>query len=593
MTCGCNQPNNQHGDARHLTLSEIRVAARAAGITPDQAIQNIVATYQDGSGVTKNFDISTPVDASGGNQGLAPYDLAGTRRRKRKRNKGGSAQTLRDYWTHHGHGGPTEFAGADAIAWGTPGDFNRCVAQVSKHMTEEQAKGYCNLRHKEALGVYPSQHKADPYHRGPDETVQCPACKKYNAPDALYCDQCGAKLPESVINKDQPRVPAGSTGGGEFGAGGQASGGSPPVAGGTGGPPTSGGGGGKGSGSKKAIRQHIAQLRQQIAAAETSLKALQASQSHLGTHAGATRTPRGTSTKPGGTSGATGGKTGSSGAGKPPTTGGKPSAPVKSVAQQIQDTKTRIAKLRGEITQLQTQLASAKALRNVREEGTGRFRTFQGELAEARTALAGGRINDVMELLGSARALARTDQERTQLTQLQESLHRTRNETVVPDLVKAGPHGYSHGWIKAGAPTPKTADQIKAGDVFTRPGIQGTNWKATTDAKPSLYQSDIHDISSDHLSATGDRIGSVRHSIGSNEVLSVVGHASTTADFKPGDRIHVTGQHPASKRGTNGMGTVTHSSHPSYPSHVGVRMDGGNKVEALGPGILAKVPGGF
>ncbi len=34
----------------------------------------------------------------------------------------------------------------------------------------------------------------EPYHRDPDETVQCPACKKFNDTDAEFCDQCGTKL---------------------------------------------------------------------------------------------------------------------------------------------------------------------------------------------------------------------------------------------------------------------------------------------------------------------------------------------------------------------------------------------------------------
>ncbi|MDH6116901.1 ATP-dependent Clp endopeptidase proteolytic subunit ClpP [Kitasatospora sp. GAS204A] len=33
-----------------------------------------------------------------------------------------------------------------------------------------------------------------PYRQGNDENVQCPTCDKYNAPDARFCDQCGAKL---------------------------------------------------------------------------------------------------------------------------------------------------------------------------------------------------------------------------------------------------------------------------------------------------------------------------------------------------------------------------------------------------------------
>ena len=35
----------------------------------------------------------------------------------------GDAETLREYWTHEAHGGPTDFAYADEIAWGTDGDF--------------------------------------------------------------------------------------------------------------------------------------------------------------------------------------------------------------------------------------------------------------------------------------------------------------------------------------------------------------------------------------------------------------------------------------------------------------------------------------
>jgi hypothetical protein len=33
-----------------------------------------------------------------------------------------------------------------------------------------------------------------PYHQEPDETVTCPVCGKADAPDAIYCDQCGTEL---------------------------------------------------------------------------------------------------------------------------------------------------------------------------------------------------------------------------------------------------------------------------------------------------------------------------------------------------------------------------------------------------------------
>ena len=38
-----------------------------------------------------------------------------------------------------------------------------------------------------------------PYHRDPDENVQCGACNKYNADDARFCDQCGDNLPQSAF----------------------------------------------------------------------------------------------------------------------------------------------------------------------------------------------------------------------------------------------------------------------------------------------------------------------------------------------------------------------------------------------------------
>jgi len=57
----------------------------------------------------------------------------------------GNAEALRRYWTRG--------KGALKIRWGTPGDWTRCVRQLAKYMGP-RAKGYCQLRHKEATGVY-------------------------------------------------------------------------------------------------------------------------------------------------------------------------------------------------------------------------------------------------------------------------------------------------------------------------------------------------------------------------------------------------------------------------------------------------------
>jgi hypothetical protein len=69
-----------------------------------------------------------------------------------------SAEVLREYWTHEGHPGPTQYALEEKIRWGEPDDWYRCVAEVGKYIGAEGAKGYCNLRHHEVLGYWPAQH---------------------------------------------------------------------------------------------------------------------------------------------------------------------------------------------------------------------------------------------------------------------------------------------------------------------------------------------------------------------------------------------------------------------------------------------------
>jgi len=56
---------------------------------------------------------------------------------------------LRDYWTHG--------AGAAKIAWGSPGDFNRCRVNVAKYVKPQYLNGYCANRHYDALGFWPGR----------------------------------------------------------------------------------------------------------------------------------------------------------------------------------------------------------------------------------------------------------------------------------------------------------------------------------------------------------------------------------------------------------------------------------------------------
>lgn len=46
MDCGCCQPDAGHGDPRHITFADLAAAADASGITPAQAVANILATLE-------------------------------------------------------------------------------------------------------------------------------------------------------------------------------------------------------------------------------------------------------------------------------------------------------------------------------------------------------------------------------------------------------------------------------------------------------------------------------------------------------------------------------------------------------------------
>lgn len=69
--------------------------------------------------------------------------------RNRTVSRRGNAETLRRYWA--------EGKGALKIRWGSPGDFSRCTRQLVKYMPGRE-KGYCNLLHHRALGIYPATH---------------------------------------------------------------------------------------------------------------------------------------------------------------------------------------------------------------------------------------------------------------------------------------------------------------------------------------------------------------------------------------------------------------------------------------------------
>lgn len=46
LSCGCGEPEADHGDGRNITLEVLKKAAEAAEITPEEAANNIVGTLK-------------------------------------------------------------------------------------------------------------------------------------------------------------------------------------------------------------------------------------------------------------------------------------------------------------------------------------------------------------------------------------------------------------------------------------------------------------------------------------------------------------------------------------------------------------------
>ncbi len=72
-------------------------------------------------------------------------------------------ERLRRYWTRG--------EGAAKIAWGTPGDFNRCRAHLGKYVAAPYLAGTCANLHYVALGYWPATH-AKMTHGSADEPVE-------------------------------------------------------------------------------------------------------------------------------------------------------------------------------------------------------------------------------------------------------------------------------------------------------------------------------------------------------------------------------------------------------------------------------------
>ncbi len=104
-------------------------------------------------------------------------------------------------WFNAGAGGK--------IIWGKPGDFDACVRIAGKHMTPDQAKGFCSNRHKDATGFRPGkapgERAAGKVRKAgrlavlrrllslhPAMKTECPSCGESVSAFAGACPSCGA-----------------------------------------------------------------------------------------------------------------------------------------------------------------------------------------------------------------------------------------------------------------------------------------------------------------------------------------------------------------------------------------------------------------
>jgi hypothetical protein len=54
LSCGCGEPNENHGDPRNITMQKLEEAAEAANISTQEAAQNIVEGLESsGSGTSQ------------------------------------------------------------------------------------------------------------------------------------------------------------------------------------------------------------------------------------------------------------------------------------------------------------------------------------------------------------------------------------------------------------------------------------------------------------------------------------------------------------------------------------------------------------
>ncbi len=77
-SCGCGQPNNDHGDTRNITENDLINAAQAAEISPKQAAENIAKSQTKTVGQASGSGTIASNHSQGPGFGPGPSDTTGT-----------------------------------------------------------------------------------------------------------------------------------------------------------------------------------------------------------------------------------------------------------------------------------------------------------------------------------------------------------------------------------------------------------------------------------------------------------------------------------------------------------------------------------
>ena len=56
LDCGCGEPNERHGDDRHIVMDDVRAAAAASQVSVEEAAQNIAAGVRQAQQGTSSGD---------------------------------------------------------------------------------------------------------------------------------------------------------------------------------------------------------------------------------------------------------------------------------------------------------------------------------------------------------------------------------------------------------------------------------------------------------------------------------------------------------------------------------------------------------